>query len=143
MVNFKLIPATDSDLEFLDDLNSRCMRRHVEQIVPWDEEMFRQNFDKSLVRVVVVDESAAGMLKVKREANFLYLGDVMLAPEHRNKGLGTELIKFVEREASKFNLPLRLKVLRSNPAKVLYKRLGFKEIEHTEHYLIMEKGLGS
>jgi len=42
-------------------------------------------------------------------------------------------------EAVALNLPVRLRVLKSNPAKELYQRLGFEIIKNDEFYCWMEK----
>ncbi|MFW6119489.1 MAG: GNAT family N-acetyltransferase [Petrotogales bacterium] len=68
--------------------------------------------------------------------NFL-IGDLLVLPEHRNKGLGTALIKRVlnggkKEDYSKALLAVTLK----NPALKIYKRLGFRFIARTTLLLV-------
>ncbi len=50
---------------------------------------------------------------------------VALVPEARGSGLGTRLLRALQAEAAEKGLPLRLKVVLTNPARRLYQRLGF------------------
>jgi ribosomal protein S18 acetylase RimI-like enzyme len=117
------------------------MKGYVEELMPWKSDLFKETFEPELVRVVILNENLVGMLKTKRECNFLYLGDIMILPEFQNSGLGTKLMNLVASEASEQGAPLRLKVLKNNPAKKLYDRLGFRVIESDEFYYRMEKAV--
>ena len=58
-----------------------------------------------------------------------------LASTHRNLGLGSALVGDLLALAASRNLPLRLRVLRVNPARRLYERLGFAQSgESATHY---------
>lgn len=54
---------------------------------------------------------------------------IIVSPEHRGKGVGTEMMEALEiRAREKFNLKmLHLEVYEGNPAKKLYERLGYEE----------------
>ncbi|WP_374706730.1 GNAT family N-acetyltransferase [Paenibacillus sp. J2TS4] len=64
--------------------------------------------------------------------------DLSLLPEYRNVGIGTAFLKNLQETASAYGKPIRLHVIRSNPAVSLYKRLGFHMLGSNGLYAAME-----
>jgi GNAT superfamily N-acetyltransferase len=62
------------------------------------------------------------MLKVEEREHCIYLGDIQIHEAYRSQGIGTSLIKSVIQSAAIANKPIRLRVLKGNPAKKLYLR---------------------
>ena len=62
---------------------------------------------------------------------------IIVAPEWRNKGVGTFLIKSIMRLGKeKFHLELlHLQVYAENPAISLYRRMGFREFGRQSHWI--------
>lgn len=139
MGELELRPAFQDDLAFLDELNTTCMKQYVDPIMEWNPHLFKDVYDPKLVRVVMYGGEPIGMLKVVPESDYLYLGDVMISPNFQNKGFGTTLIHLVLAEAKEAGVPVRLQVLKGNPAKRLYERLGFLVTEEIGMYFRMEK----
>jgi len=63
--------------------------------------------------------------------------DIALLPQFRNMGIGTALIKAQMQKAGSAGLPLTLHVESFNPARRLYDRLGFKEVQVDGIYILM------
>lgn len=82
-----------------------------------------------------MDNRPIGRMIVAREDQELRLVDIALLAEHRNSGIGTRLIQELIAEAAKVGKPLRLQVLKSNPAARLYSRLGFLRMGDDDLYL--------
>ncbi|TYB97344.1 MAG: GNAT family N-acetyltransferase [Kosmotoga sp.] len=71
-----------------------------------------------------------------KKNNFL-IGDLLVLPEHRNKGLGTALIKRVLNGGKKEGYSkTMLAVTLENPALKIYKKLGFRFIARTTLLLV-------
>lgn len=68
----------------------------------------------------------------------LWIHTICIAPEHQRKGIGTEVIRSIVAEAINQTLPIRLSVLKVNPARALYERLGFKVIGESTYHLQMQ-----
>lgn len=83
-------------------------------------------------QLVLVAGRAVGRLWVARAPGELRVVDLSLLPAHRGTGLGTELLRALQREAAAGGLPLRLSVARDNPARRLYARLGFGAVGGSE-----------
>ncbi|WIG94399.1 GNAT family N-acetyltransferase [Myxococcus sp. SDU36] len=67
-----------------------------------------------------------GRLLVAKDAAAWRVVDIALLPSHQGSGVGTRLLTQVRDEAGKAGVPLRLRVLRTSPARRLYERLGFE-----------------
>ena len=64
--------------------------------------------------------------------------DIALLPEHRGRGIGTSLIQDVLEEARAGCGSVSLHVEETNPAKRLYQRMGFVDVEDRGVYMLME-----
>ncbi|WNG62784.1 GNAT family N-acetyltransferase [Archangium gephyra] len=73
-----------------------------------------------------------GRLWVVRGEHELRLVDVTLLPAYRGSGLGTSVLRTLQEEAAAAGKPLRLHVMRNNPALRLYTRLGFTPVGGAE-----------
>jgi ribosomal protein S18 acetylase RimI-like enzyme len=144
-----LRPVTDDDYEYLYALNEQTMREYAEQTYgPWNETVvrgiFAERWRPESIRIVVIDGQDGGMLEVIPGETSVQLANIRVAPEHQGKGIGTRLISEVLRDAHGRGLPVTLRVLKVNPARHLYERLGFVVVGETEpHYLMEARPLAS
>ena len=77
------------------------------------------------------------MLEVLRSDGELNLANIRVAPEYQGQGIGTRLIGEMLREAHQQGLPVTLRVLKVNPARRLYERLGFVVVGETQTHHLM------
>lgn len=132
--------VSDADYLWLWALKRTTMKAYVEQTWgPWDDAAqaarFRQNFQPLHVHVIVSGGEDAGLLHVERNPGEIFLVNIQIAPEFQNRGLGTEVMHSLLAEARREKLPLRLQVLKVNPARRLYERIGFAVTGETAtHY---------
>jgi GNAT superfamily N-acetyltransferase len=132
--------ASLEDIEWLEPFYESVMRPYyVELNLTWDCNKFRECFDPSSTKIIQADGIDIGMLKVRERTDCMYLGDIQIQQSYRNKGIGTSLIRSVIRSAAIVNKPMRLRVLRGNPAKRLYLRLGFRSVETFDDCEILER----
>jgi ribosomal protein S18 acetylase RimI-like enzyme len=142
-VDFDFRPATDADYEYLYRLNETTMRAHAEKTYgPWNEPLARQIFAErwrpASTRIVLVDGQDAGMLELLPADGSVNLANIRVAPEYQGRGIGTRLISEVLRDAHGRGLSVTLRVLKVNPARRLYERLGFVVVGETETHHLME-----
>lgn len=95
---------------------------------------YREQRPNSASDVIVVDGQPAGRLYVDRLTDEIRIVDIALLPEQRGRGVGTLLIRRVLDEASATGRPVTIHVARGNRARVLYERLGFRQISTTGVY---------
>ena len=74
---------------------------------------------------------------MERRVNTLFLANLQILPEEQGHGLGTAIIKAILAQAYDEGISVSLQVLKVNPARHLYERLGFVVSgETTTHYLM-------
>ena len=141
MISLRRCMATDAELYYR--LMDETLRPHI--VYAWgsfDETRAREDaveFGTSRNgRVIEVDGEPSGVLSVDREADHIYVHVLCLLPTRQRMGAGTSVMRQVLTDARASGLPVRLRVVRSNPAKVFYERLGFLVFEETEKYWILE-----
>ena len=138
-----LRPATESDLDLVCRITERTMRTYIEQT--WgrfDERAIRENAAKAIATgsyAIVQREGAdIGVLDVERDRGHLWLAHLFILPEHQGQGIGTHFLHELKREAAETRMPLRLRVLKVNPARRLYEREGFTTFTTTIGRIYMQ-----
>lgn len=134
-MKYTLRAATDRDGDFIFRLRAVTLKEYVEQIWGWDdayqEARFFEKFDSAEWQIIVSNDQDVGALQVWREEAEVILGNIQIAPRYQNRGLGSVVIRDILAEAKGDGLPVTLWVLRGNPARCLYERLGFTVVEET------------
>lgn len=121
-------PATEADVPFLMELRHQTMDAHLRAsgVEPTDEEHLRRVlFRFECASIVLFDSRPIGLLKVAREGRCWDLTQIQLVPEMQGRGVGAWLIRGVIAEARDAGASLKLDVLKANPARRLYEKLGF------------------
>ena len=78
-----------------------------------------------------------GMIDRRRTAQVLHDYAAKILPEYQNRGVGSAVIRDVLAQAQAEGLSVGLQVLKVNPARRLYERLGFSLVGETAtHYLM-------
>jgi ribosomal protein S18 acetylase RimI-like enzyme len=142
MNDVTLRPATLADVDTLFAIRRAAMKLYVEQTWgPWDEQWqasyFRDHFRPEQSWVIQHDNKDVGLWQVEHREDCVFLTNIEILPEYQRRGIGTHLIRNLLDEASDKNLPLRLQVLKVNPAKQLYERLGLHLTGQTETHFLM------
>lgn len=117
------------------------MREYVDQVWGWDEtfqvEMFAGWFDPAKCQIIVVDGQDAGILTVERRPNEFFLSLIEILPAFQGRGLGSAAISSMLSQARVERVPAALQVLKVNPARRLYERLGFTIVGETATHHLM------
>lgn len=120
------------------------LRPYVEAIWGWDskdhQERFRAQFEPSCISIIQLDGRDVGYVKVEDRKDCLFLAGIYVGKNDRNRGIGSEVLVGLMRDAAAVGRPLRLRVLLPNPAQRLYLRLGFHVTETTDSHVFMEFG---
>jgi ribosomal protein S18 acetylase RimI-like enzyme len=127
---YELRPAQPENLNFIRMLHRMTMRNSVEPIWGWDEAeqaaLLEQRYDPRVTSIVIVDKQQIGSVSIVNGDGYVFLNSIMLMPQHQRQGLGTCIIGSIIERARARSRSVRLTVLRTNPARVLYERLGFR-----------------
>jgi len=103
------------------------------------QQWYSMSYAQAEHQIIEQDGVAIGRIMVARQQPAATLVDIALLPEHRGKGIGGALIRELIEQCDQQKLPLRLQVLRTNPALRLYERLGFTRTAEDQIYIQMER----
>ena len=139
----ELRPGETQDFAFLWRLQCEAMRPNVErQFGPWDESFQRELFESSTnptsQEIIELDHEPIGCQWVRCHPDALELVRLQLLPNAQGRGIGTEVMKRLLSRAATAELPVRLQVFRTSPARDLYARLGFRTVHRTDSHESME-----
>ncbi len=132
-----LRPATPADRAWVWRLKKITMRAYVVQTWGlWDDAFqrshFQTNFEPANLEVIMVGGRDVGYLQCERARHEIFLANISVEPSFQNRGLGSAVIRELQAQAAATRLPIRLQVLKTNPAaRRLYARLGFSVIDET------------
>jgi len=87
-------------------------------------------------RIIYVENTPAGRILLAQTETGRVLVDISLLTEFQNRGIGHALLRELQEEMRPGE-SLRLAVLKSNPARRFYERLGFQLLQAGEPYLTM------
>lgn len=139
-------PATSADLDFILRVHAEAMRPHIERTFgTWNgaEQRARllETTRPETHEIVELDGEPVGCLWVRPHADALELVRLWLLARAQGKGIGTALVRDVLARGARVRLPVRLRVLKVNPAQRLYRRLGFEAVGETETHVQMRHTL--
>lgn len=135
--------AAEADKPFLLRLREATMRDYLKQSgLPFDEAaQIARSMDRfEHAQIVMQDGHDIGLLKNDKSTNPWELVQIQLLPAYQRKGIGETLLRQTLAEASKAKVAVLLSVLKVNPAKRLYERVGFREIGEKDGIRFLMQG---
>lgn len=139
---FALREATDADLPAWLESKKVCYKDYVDQYYGgWEDGMqaklntatFEKSRRMSCFRVIEQRGEIVGFFGFDEQPEQVVGLTIHMFPQGRNQGLGS----FFLEQVRTLGKPAALKVFKTNPARRLYERHGFKVYDETEsHYLM-------
>lgn len=106
----------------------------------WRPSAVLEDLDLSTHEIIAFEGNEIGCLATRILDEALVLTRLYLAPNVRNRGIGRHILRSVIERADARRLPVRLRVLTTNPALSFYQREGFKVLSKTpEHFLMIRE----
>jgi ribosomal protein S18 acetylase RimI-like enzyme len=100
---------------------------------------YRSHYPNASYDCVLLGTEIIGRLYVSRENDDIQLIDILLFSSHCNRGIGSYLLNQLIQEANDSNRRITAHVALTNPARHLYQRLGFLEVESQDPYIFIVK----
>jgi ribosomal protein S18 acetylase RimI-like enzyme len=133
VLEFGFRRVTPQDFAFCWSTYREAMKPLTMELMQWDEASQQRGIEEALgdedASILVAGDSDAGWLHVTETRRNIHLGHLYLAPQHRNRGLGTKFLRWMAERATRKDKTFTLEVLKNNRARGLYERLGFRTIE--------------
>ena len=105
------------------------------------ETSFEQQWDPTQVKIIALDDADIGWLQMSTRDNELFVAQMFVDRPFQRKGIGTEVMRRLIDEATELNQPVRLNVVKINPAVRLYQRLGFQVTHEDDRKFYMKRDL--
>jgi ribosomal protein S18 acetylase RimI-like enzyme len=120
--------ATLDDVDFLEQVHVAALGPVALVGYGWTAERLRAQFHSEIKLVtctlILVDRVAVGYVSVEDHGTYWYIDAIAIVPKYQKRGVGAAAMNLVMADAGL--RPVRLSVLRTNPARSLYLRLGFR-----------------
>ena len=129
MSTYTVRPAQPTDEPFLYSCYKRTMREYIEQTWGWDEGFqstaFRQHLPWQRFRIITVDGTSVGAVCVLETPDYIVLEMMMIEPEFQRRSIGSDFVARLLDRARSEGQAVKLRVMKINPARAMYERLGF------------------
>lgn len=99
---------------------------------------YRKKFPKAFFLIVEANSKPVGRLYLNHLAERIHVIEFSLLPEMQGHGIGHQLLKNIQAEAIRTQVPIALSVSHGNPAETFYQRLGFQATGSTDTHLRMQ-----
>ncbi|WP_182035366.1 GNAT family N-acetyltransferase [Vibrio diabolicus] len=142
-MEYSLRQALDSDIDFLINLRDITMGKYLKDCVmsiTKDAYLSRILYEFEHAKIIEVVGSSAGLFKAKFNEDFneWYLAQIQIHPNYQNQNIASSLISMLIDKASATDSTVGLSVVKTNPAKHLYSRLGFEIVGENEFEYLMQ-----
>lgn len=144
-MNYKLIPITQNDYDFIYKLKKNAYIKYVEEIWGWDEDKQKEYFKnfietyKNNTYLIKLNDEVIGFYNDEFLENGDYeIGNICIVEEYQGKGIGTQILKDILEKNKDKNI--HIQYFKQNPVGNLYTRLGFKANGETKtHYQMIKR----
>lgn len=139
MTDYTLIQATKADFGTLLKLRLMTMPAHLEKAgiyLSLQEHKDRVNEDYTSSYLILKGAELVGMLKYQALTGRFNIMQLQIFPAFQSQGIGYQVLnQLIQNRQGR---PIELTVLKDNPAKHLYQRLGFIVIGEDEYESFMQ-----
>ncbi|MBO6558879.1 MAG: GNAT family N-acetyltransferase [Pseudomonadales bacterium] len=135
--------ANLSDVDWLIWLRQITMGPHLENSgkpLTFEEDTAKVMENFAQIEILAIGDEDIGMVKLLKDRFEWTLVQIQLIPEFQGRGVGKQLLGDILECARYASAAINLRVLRVNPAKRLYERLGFKVIAENDWSFEMRYG---
>jgi len=139
--------AQPTDVPFLYACYKRTMHEYIEQTWRWDEEFqseaFRQHLPWERFNVIMVEGTPVGAACLLETPDHVVLEMMMIEPEYQRRRIGSDFVTRLLDHARSEGRGIKLRVMKINPAKAMYERLGFVVVGEEAHTYEMQAAIAS
>lgn len=102
-------------------------------------ESFARQWQPAEVRVITAANEDIGWLQTAPADDAVFLGQLYLDGRFQRQGIGSRVIAMLVEEAIPAKKAITLAVVKINPARRLYERLGFHITHEDQHKIYMRR----
>lgn len=91
------------------------------------------------MRIIQCDGEDCGVFHSNIDGGALWVRMLFVLIAYQRRGIGKELLRLSQLQAQGSGLPVRLRVLKANPAKRFYEEQGFMVYEESDEFFYMQR----
>jgi ribosomal protein S18 acetylase RimI-like enzyme len=142
MTDIGLRSTSSADSEFVYQTKKAALGKYIAETWGWEEQYQRQyhtkDFHPSAIQIVTLEDKDVGWVVVTRSDDQIQISELYILPEYQRRRIGSHLVSKLLEEAREKHIPVKLGVLKVNPARHFYEKLGFGVVGETETHYQME-----
>ena len=100
---------------------------------------FTRQWQCAEVRIITTESGDVGWLQTTPGDDAIFLGQLYLEGRCQRQGIGSRVMRLLIEEAASTGKAIALAVVKINPARRLYERLGFRVTHEAQHKLYMRR----
>jgi GNAT superfamily N-acetyltransferase len=100
---------------------------------------FTRQWQCAEVRIIATESDDVGWLQTIPAGDVVFLGQLYLEGRFQRQGIGSRVMRLLIEEAASTKKAVALAVVKINPARRLYERLGFRVTHEDQHKLYMRR----
>jgi ribosomal protein S18 acetylase RimI-like enzyme len=106
-------------------------------------ENLRRRWKVAEVEIITCDGADVGWMQSAAQDGALFLGQIFVETAFQRRGIGTSVLDRLIARADRAAQPVTLGVVKSNPARALYERLGFRITHQDDRKFYMRREAGA
>ena len=135
--------ACAEDYNFALALYTQTIKPYTIAFMPWidavESARFKRLWSLADTRIITLDGAEVGWVEATDTGEELVLKQFYIAPARQKRGIGTQVMDLLLKEWQSAGKPIVLNVLKNNPARRLYQRLGFATVGETDMKFLMRR----
>lgn len=135
-------PAQPQDFGFCQQLYFDNMRRIIETLhldMAQQHESFARQWQVAEVRIITMTGEDVGWMQTAAADDAIFLKQFYLDGRFQRRGIGSHVMWALIHEAGRAQQAVTLGVVKTNPARRLYERLGFRVTHEDPFKLYMRR----
>lgn len=121
--------ATPEDFDMALKLYLVTMKPLTAELMTWDETKqstsFAAQWHVEDVQIITFEGRTVGWMQAAETPSEIFLQQLFVSPEYQGRGIGSKVVQTLLQGWQATGKPVVLNVLKNNPARNLYARLGF------------------
>lgn len=137
-----LRPAQPQDFAYCQRVYFECMKWIIQTLnldLARHREGFARQWQLAEVRIITVAGEDVGWLQTALADDAIFLGQLYLDGRFQRQGIGSRVMHVLIEDAIHAKKAIILAVVKINPARRLYDRLGFRVTHEDQHKVCMRR----
>ena len=135
--------ARAEDYNFALALYTQTIKPYTVAFMPWIDAVeaarFARLWSPTDTRIITLDGADVGWVEAADTGAEIFLKQFYVLPAQQRRGIATQVMGWLLKEWEAAQRPVVLGVLKNNPARRLYERLGFALIGETDMKFLMRR----